>query len=173
MSTKRFHTFILSMVLASAANLSFAGNDLTVVAAGNPASSHITENASNLQMSSVRRWYSGPVFASAAANGHVFFGTGGSVRVLQQKPSLSGPVPQQWQEIGAVKIEGVVRDMHTMGNSLYIADGSGALWIISIEEPAVPEILSKLPIKTEIKAISGDGNRVYLAAGWGASMWWT
>ena len=98
--------------------------------------SNIQTNATNGTQSNVLnvlgRWHGGPVYASAVAEGHVFFGTGGAIRVLKITEGNT------WQEIASVATSGVVRGLQVAGRYLYVADGTGALRIIDVSIPGKP-----------------------------------
>ena len=81
------------------------------------------------------RWYNGPVFASAISGDYVYFGSGGSIRVLKINKDAS------WQEVTSLPIAGVVRGLFASGSYLYVADESGALRII---DNSIPDKLKTL-----------------------------
>ena len=79
------------------------------------------------------RWHHGPVYSSAVSGDHVFFGSGGAIRVLETNEHTS-----IWQEVASINSSGVVRGLSVSGSHLYVADDSGALIVIDISDPRNP-----------------------------------
>jgi hypothetical protein len=111
------------------------------------------------------RWNQGPVFASAISGSYLYFGSAGTVRVVEVIKDLTGKAIE-WREISSISTEGVVRDMLVVDHSLYIADGSGWLRIIDVKNPQKPKLSGTLHLGGEVKAIYYENNKIYIAAGW-------
>lgn len=111
------------------------------------------------------RWNQGPVFASATSDNYLYFGSAGTVRVVEVVKDLTGKAIE-WREISSISTDGVVRDMLVVEHLLYIADGSGWLRIIDVKHPQKPKLSGTLHLGGEIKAIYYENKKIYIAAGW-------
>ncbi|WP_169816857.1 LVIVD repeat-containing protein [Kangiella sediminilitoris] len=111
------------------------------------------------------RWNQGPVFASAVSGHYMYFGSSGTVRVVEVEKDSSGNATA-WQEVASISTDGVVRDMLIEGDYLYIADGSGWMRVINVRNPANPKLSGKVRLNSEIKSIHFHDNNIYIAAGW-------
>ncbi len=63
------------------------------------------------------RWHGGPVYSSAVSGDHVYFGTGGGIRVLRIKQATEQGTPS-WEEVASIATSGVVRDLAASGSHL-------------------------------------------------------
>ena len=105
-----------------------------VSAAATPAAQAVAPGAAPaVALELVGRWGQGPVYSTAVSGNHVFFGSGGAIRVLEFDPGAS-----RWLEVGAVDTTGVIRGLTVSGSHLYVADDSGALLIVDISTPHTP-----------------------------------
>lgn len=120
---------------------------------------------SNVDLAMTGRWNQGPVFASAVSGNYMYFGSSGTVRVVEVDKDSSGNAVA-WQEVASIGTDGVVRDMLIEGDFLYIADGSGWMRVINIEKPHKPKLSGQVELKSEIKAIHYNDDHIYIAAGW-------
>jgi hypothetical protein len=111
------------------------------------------------------RWFRGPVYASAAYGDHVYFGSGGAIRVLKVTKDRKGK-KVGWEEIGSIEIAGVVRDLEATRKYLFVADDGGALRILDISRPKSPRPLGELELPNFVRAVSIAGDYAYLATGW-------
>ncbi|MCH8039959.1 MAG: hypothetical protein IH977_06410 [Nitrospinae bacterium] len=100
------------------------------------------------------------MYTSAVSNGHVYFGSGGAIRVLRITDDTS------WQEVATLTTSGVVRGLHASENYLYVADHSGALRIIDISTPETLKEIGQVTLPTAVRAVTVHGRYAYLAAGW-------
>ena len=107
------------------------------------------------------RWHGGPVFTSAVSGDHVFFGSGGAIRVLRIKDGTTA-----WQEVASIATSGVVRDLHATGSHLYVADDSGALRIIDISVAEQLNQIGHVNLPGSGRAVSVQGQYAYVAAEW-------
>ena len=76
------------------------------------------------------RWHGGPVYSSAVSGDHVYFGTGGFIRVLKIKQTSGQPT--SWEEVASIVTSGIVRGLDASGSHLYVADESRFLRIIDM-----------------------------------------
>ena len=123
----------------------------------------IASNESSLEM--LGRWHGGPVYASAVSNDYVYFGSGGSIRILEIRKNGLAASPQ-WVEISRYDTPGVVRDLEINGDFLFVADDGGALRVVDVSNPAEPFETSKVDLPPFVRAVSLEGERAYLATGW-------
>ena len=107
------------------------------------------------------RWDRGPVYSSAVSGGHVFFGSGGAIRVMKSDEDAS-----TWQEVASIGTSGVVRDLYISGSHLYVADDSGALIIIDISNPETPKETGRAKLRENVRAVFVEGRYAYLAVQW-------
>jgi hypothetical protein len=107
------------------------------------------------------RWHRGPVYSSAVSGDHVFFGSGGAIRVLK-----SGKDSSTWHEVASIDTPGVVRDLFVSGSHLYVADDSGALLVIDISDPKNPKETGQAKLQEYVRAVFVKGHYAYLAAQW-------
>ena len=125
------------LVLALAVDLSEvrANSSLqSVAASGSPATANSASPAPALEL--MGRWHRGPVYSSSVSGDHLYFGTGGGIRVLRIKHATGQNT--SWQEVASIATSGIVRDLAAFENYLYVADDSGALRIIDISAPEKP-----------------------------------
>ncbi len=133
------------------------------VAAGGPSAATVSESpAPALEL--LGRWHGGPVYSSAVSGDHVYFGTGGSIRVLRIEPASGEHA--SWKEVASIGTSGIVRGLDAFGNHLYVADDSGALRIIDISAPEKPKEVRHVEVPAFVRAVSVKGQYAYLAAGW-------
>jgi len=105
------------------------------------------------------RWYYGPVYSSAAHGDHVYFGSGGAIRVLKIEEGAS-------REISSIFTPGVVRQLVVSGNHLYMADESGALRIFDLSNPDRPVEIGRAEQPRGIRSVVVQGKYAYTASGW-------
>jgi len=94
------------------------------------------------------RWHRGPVYSSAVSGDHVFFGSGGAIRVLETNEHSS-----IWQEVASINSSGVVRGLFVSGSHLYVADDSGALIIIDISDPRNPIETGRVKLREYVRTV--------------------
>jgi len=104
------------------------------------------------------RWHYGPVFASAVAGDHVYFGTGGAIRVLRIHEDRS------WKEVASIAIAGVVRGLFAAEPFLYVADEGGAFRILDISAPEQPKEIGRCAVPKGSRAVTVSGRYAYVAA---------
>ena len=144
------HILLLALVV-SACLVRAESSSLSPVASGSPPP----------LLKKVGRWSRGPVYASAVSGDHVYFGSGGTIRVLKIKRKTS-----TWQEVASIDASGVVRDLYVSGKHLYVADDGGALIIIDISNPKKPKETGRAKLSDYVRAVFVQGNYAYLAAQW-------
>ena len=135
----------------------------SVAASGSPATAESASTAPALEL--LGRWHDGPVFSSAVSGDHVYFGTGGGIRVLRIKQATEQGTPS-WKEVASIATSGVVRDLAASGSHLYVADVSGALRIIDISAPEKLREIAHVEVGPNVRAVSVEGQYAYLAAAW-------
>jgi hypothetical protein len=108
------------------------------------------------------KWQAGPVFASAVSGDRVFFGTGGQLRVLQ----VNGPSTPSWEELVGTTISGVVKDLVTDDEHIFVADESGYLHVLEIAGSGPPRQVGMIEIPENARGIDVDGDHVFLAGSW-------
>ena len=86
------HILLLALVV-SACLVRAESSSLSPVASGSPPP----------LLKKVGRWSRGPVYASAVSGDHVYFGSGGAIRVLKIKRKTS-----TWQEVASIDASGVL-----------------------------------------------------------------
>ena len=106
------------------------------------------------------RWHYGPVYSSALSGDHVYFGSGGAIRVLEIKADGS------WREKTSVSTAGVIRQLFVSGDHLYVADESGALRIMDISEPGRPMEIGHCDQPRVTRSVFVKGRYAYTAGGW-------
>jgi hypothetical protein len=110
------------------------------------------------------RWYRGPVYSSAVSGDHVYFGTGGAIRVLKIEDAAKQDATS-WKEVASIQSSGVVRGLDASDDYLYVADASGALRIIDISNPEKPREKGQIDLP-DARAVAVEGPYAYLASGW-------
>ena len=70
------------------------------------AQSQHADKSAGIILKALGGWHRGPVYASAVSGDHVYFSSGGSIRVLTFEPSASF-----WREVASIDTTGVVRDL--------------------------------------------------------------
>ena len=106
------------------------------------------------------RWHDGPVFAAAVAGKHVFFGSGGMLRVLEIGDEKT------WKEIASITTPGVIRGLIASGEHLFVSDEGGALRIFDVSNPKQPKQVGYSELPKNTRAVFVRGHYAYLAAGW-------
>jgi hypothetical protein len=106
------------------------------------------------------RWFDGPVFAAAVAGNHVFFGSGGTIRVLEIGEGKT------WKEIASVTTPGVIRGLVVSGDHLFASDEGGALRVFDISDPKKLHQIGFSELPKNTRAVFVQGDYAYLAAGW-------
>ena len=137
---------------------------LTALCLSHPAVTRGTlaaEGASSPALQQTGRWDRGPVYASAVSGDHVFFGSGGAIRVLKTEGTKS-----KWTKIASIRPAGIVRDLFVSGHHLYVADDSGALIIIDITNPKTLTEVGRVKLREYVRAVVVQGHYAYLAAQW-------
>ena len=101
-------------------------------------------------------WQAGPVFASAVSGDRIYFGTGGQLRVLHLN---SGDTPD-WEELAGTTISGVVKDLVTDDEHIFVADESGFLHVLEITDSGPPRQVGVLNIPDNARGIDVVGKHV-------------
>ena len=164
-----FTTMLLLALAVSPSDVRSAPSSPSVVADGSPATTVSGSPAPVLEL--LGRWHGGPVYSSAVSGDHVYFGTGGSIRVL--KIEQASEQHTSWKEMASIGTSGIVRGLDASGSHLYVADESGALRIIDVSDPQVPiEIGHLLPKgrRVDVRGVDVAGSHAYLAAGYDAGL---
>ena len=136
--------FLLALAVSPSA-LGANSSLLSAASGGTPAKADTTTSPlPHLEL--LGRWHGGPVYSSAVSGDHLYFGTGGGIRILRIKQASEQGTPS-WKEVASITTAGVVRDLVASGKYLYVADASGALRIIDISTPEKPREVThvKLP----------------------------
>lgn len=108
------------------------------------------------------RWQAGPVFASAVSGDRVYFGTGGQLRVLQ----IDGTSDANWEELAGTSISGVVKDIVTNDEHIFVADESGFLHVLEIDAAGPPHQVGVINIPENARGIDVSGHHVFIASSW-------
>ena len=99
------------------------------------------------------RWHGGPVFSSVISGDYIYYGMGGSIRVVKINPAHQNNTAS-WKQVASITTAGVVHDIDAAKDHLYVADDSGALRIIDISTPTKPVEVAEVPLKPNVRAVS-------------------
>lgn len=122
----------------------------------------ILENSFN--ESKISRWFNGPVFASAVSGDTVYFGAGGTIKVIQR--DTKDEKIFRWHEVSSLETSGVIKDLSITGEYLFAADASGYFRSIDIQDPGNLKELSSIKLNTEVKSMRVIDGKAYIASGW-------
>ena len=111
------------------------------------------------------RWYPGPVYTSVVSGDHLYYGTGGAIRVMKILHAKKQDATA-WIEVATIQSSGVVRGLDASDDYLYVADDSGAMRIFDISKPKKPREKGQVDLPDFIRAVSIEGQYAYLATGW-------
>lgn len=105
-------------------------------------------DASTYTLEFLGRWHGGPVYTSAVSGSYLFFGSGGTIRVIKIEKET------YWKEVGSITLSGIVGDLQAAGPYLYVADTSGALRIIDISLPEKLKEIGHVMLPASSRAVA-------------------
>ncbi|MDX1380402.1 MAG: hypothetical protein R3233_04735, partial [Xanthomonadales bacterium] len=133
--------------------------------AGTHAASSIASALEPQRIELTERWSGGPVYASAVRGNYAYFGSGGTLRVLEMVYGASDR-PPEWRPVTSIEAAGVVRDIEFSGDHLIVADDGGALRSFDISDPERPVPSGVVPLPEFVRAVSVIGEFALVAIGW-------
>ena len=121
-----------------------------------------THNSVAAEPELLGRWSFGPVYAIVEQNDHIFFSSGGVIRIA----AVDGE-NGKWEELAPVPAAGVARGLSIEGDFLYVADEGGGIRIIDVSTPAESAVVGSCSRPEKNKSVCVRGDYAYVAAGWG------